>query len=101
MTVPDDSEWTEFAILIKDHESYSPDKVRVKCGDKLVKEMNLPRTPTQWLTLMTSAEAQAVGATAAVRTLRFEIATCHSSGCDTRVTSVRVIGFPRGTPIYG
>ena len=99
VTVPKDYDWTEFAVFAKEHDSYSPDTVRVKCGDKVVKEFKLPHDSPKWVTLMTIAEAEQVVGLAAMRssnTLRLEVVSCYSGGCDTRVTSIRLSGLPKG-----
>ena len=99
VTIPQDLDWSEFAIFTKEHESYSPNTVRVKCGDQLVKEFSLPHSTPTWVTLMTIAEAEEkLGLTVAqsAKTLRLEIMNCHSGGCNTRVTSIRLLGLPKG-----
>lgn len=100
VTIPQDLDWTEFSVHTKEHESYSPNTVRVKCGDKLIKEFSLPHIASQWVTLMNIAEAEEKLGHAVVqssKTLRLEILSCHSGGCNTRVTSIRLLGLPKGS----
>ena len=96
--VPDDSDMTELAVLTIDHESYSPENIRIRHDTTTIKEsVTLPRTKG-WVTLFTAQEAEAAGVKDP-RKIRIEITRCHSSGCDTRVTSVRLIGVPRNCRI--
>lgn len=94
IVIPDEFEWSDLSIFTQNHETYSPERIRIKSDSVVIKEVTLSKTP-QWVDLVTSEEAEAAGITGG-RTIRIEILSCHGGGYDTRIACARVKGIPRG-----
>lgn len=94
VAVPPGSECSQLFMQTHDHDSYSPNRVRIMVGATasslvLVKEMPLNKV-TEWVNLLTDKEAAAVGVPKP-RVVRVMILSNHSGGLNSRVSSVKMM----------
>ena len=95
ITVPSGSSYPSLQHYVIDHESYSPKDLSVYVGTSAsslskVKDMELSKSGG-WTTLLSSSEMRSSSSSSSPQVLKIEIRSNHDSGCDSRVSGIRLL----------
>lgn len=88
---PSDTSWASVQLYLKSWDSYSPEKLRLSVGDKVVKaKLTIPKSGG-WFTVLNIDELQEDFAESAVNNIKIEILENYEGGCDSRVSCLRLL----------
>ena len=91
VSVPSDMAWGSVQLYLSDWGSYSPEKLRLSLGDKVVKaKFGIPKSGG-WVTVFNIEELQEEMVESAVNNIKIEILENYEGGCDSKVAGLRLL----------
>ena len=91
ISVPNNSCWACVQLYLHDWGSYSPEKLRLSLGDKVIKSgFRVPQSDG-WFTVLDAHEVPEETTDLEFNNIKIEILENYEGGCDSKVASVRLL----------